>query len=173
VHRDLKPANVFAARSGGVVTWKIVDFGVAKRSGPDATITAGHFVGTPGYMAPEQARGEDVDHRADVYALGVMAYRMLTGRPVVTPAATPAMLIEVCFRVPPRPLELPLDVQLVLALALAKDPASRFASAGELARCLAAAAAGELPPEVRARATEHLARFPWGASLDGDPSTQA
>src|SRR5205823_10091321 len=125
VHRDLKPANVFAASTGGTVTWKILDFGVSKVFAPDATLTAGQVVGTPGYMAPEQARGESVDRRADVYALGVIAYRLLTGRPAVMPGDVPQMLHEVVFRMPPQPSTLaniPPPIEAVLAIALAKSP---------------------------------------------------
>src|SRR5213078_4696208 len=83
VHRDLKPHNVFLAEDGGLRRWKILDFGVSK-SGGSGTLTQGHVVGTPAYMAPEQARGEDVDHRADVYSLAAIIFRAITGHPVFT-----------------------------------------------------------------------------------------
>jgi serine/threonine-protein kinase len=170
VHRDLKPANLFAARSAGAVTWKILDFGVSKLSGHDATATAGQLVGTPGYMAPEQARGDELDRRADVYALGVVAYRMLAGRPAVLPADPPAMLHEVVYRMPPQPSQIArvsLEVEAVLAVALAKDPRDRFATAGELAAALAEAAAGVPSPYVLERATALIRRAPWGQWLRG------
>src|SRR5262249_31133523 len=75
IHRDLKPQNVFLAGT----TWKILDFGVSRLADTGDTLTAGHLVGTPAYMAPEQARGARVDHRADLYALAAIAYRCLTG----------------------------------------------------------------------------------------------
>ena len=83
VHRDLKPHNVFLAEQDGERRWKILDFGVSK-SGGSGTLTKGHVVGTPAYMAPEQARGEDVDHRADVYSLAAILYRSVTGHPAFT-----------------------------------------------------------------------------------------
>ena len=137
VHRDLKPANIFAAGTGDVIVWKVLDFGVSKLTGGDATLTLGQVVGTPGYMAPEQARGDKVDARADIYALGVVAYRLLTGTPAIVPGELPAMIHEVVYRMPPRPssvADLSPQVEAVLAVALAKSPADRFARAGELAR---------------------------------------
>src|SRR5262249_1793022 len=74
VHRDLKPHNVFYAEENGLRRWKILDFGVSK-SGGSGTLTRGHVVGTPASMAPEQARGTDVDHRADVYSPPATIYR--------------------------------------------------------------------------------------------------
>ena len=168
VHRDLKPANVFAVVRDGHVTWKVLDFGVSKRFGSDATMTSGHLVGTPGYMAPEQARGVDVDHRVDIYALGVMTYRLLTGRPVVVPGDTPAMLHEVVYRMPPQPsafVAVTPQLEAVLAVALAKDPDARFATAGEFAIALTAARAGTLSKEVEDRARAIVRRFPWGRWL--------
>jgi serine/threonine-protein kinase len=164
VHRDLKPANIFSATDG----WKILDFGVSKVFDGEASITTGHLVGTPGYMAPEQARGEPVDHRADVYALGVVAYRLLTGRPAVLPADAPAMIHDVVYRMPPEPSQLAdvsRAIEAVLAIALAKDPAHRFASAGELATALGDAAADRLTRELDDRADAILARAPWGHTL--------
>jgi serine/threonine-protein kinase len=84
VHRDLKSDNVFLARGRNGVHVKLLDFGLAKLAGNDPrAITktkTGIIVGTPHYMAPEQARGKPVDHRTDVYALGVLSYKMLTGK---------------------------------------------------------------------------------------------
>jgi eukaryotic-like serine/threonine-protein kinase len=165
IHRDLKPANLFAAETAGGVVWKILDFGVSKLSAGDATLTSGNVVGTPGYMAPEQARGDAVDRRADVYSLGVVAYRLLTGRPAVIPGDLPAMLHEVVYRMPPAPHEVaavPVLVEAVLAVALAKSPADRFATAGELAAAFAEAVAGFASPVVAERAAAILARTPWG-----------
>ncbi|HET9624425.1 MAG TPA: serine/threonine-protein kinase [Kofleriaceae bacterium] len=165
VHRDLKPHNVFFAEDGGVRRWKILDFGVSK-SGGSGTLTQGHVVGTPAYMAPEQARGEDVDHRADVYSLAAIVFRALTGHPVFTGKDVPSTLYEVVYRVPSRPsmlAELSDDVDRVLAIGLAKDPRDRFASALELARWLAAVHAG-LDADQRRRADELIARYPWGTS---------
>ncbi|HEX7702188.1 MAG TPA: serine/threonine-protein kinase, partial [Kofleriaceae bacterium] len=170
VHRDLKPANIFASKTEAGVTWKILDFGVSKLSSHDATVTAGQLVGTPGYMAPEQARGDEIDRRVDVYALGVVAYRLLTGRPAVMPADAPAMLHEVVYRMPPQPSQLGRvshAVESVLAVALAKNPADRFATAGDFAAALAEAAANVPSPYVLECAAVLVRRTPWGQWVRG------
>jgi serine/threonine-protein kinase len=166
VHRDLKPHNVFHAEDGGLRRWKILDFGVSK-SGGSGTLTQGHVVGTPAYMAPEQARGEDVDHRADVYSLAAIIYRAITGHPVFSGKDVPSTLYEVVYRAATRPsllAELPADVDRVLAIGLAKDPRDRFAFALELSRWFSAAVAQGLDPDQRRRADELIARQPWGVS---------
>ncbi len=167
VHRDLKPQNVFAARTGPAdddVTWKILDFGVSKLVSGDGSLTIGHAIGTPSYMSPEQARGDVIDHRSDLYSLGVIAYRALTGRPVVAAAEVMTMLHDVCHRMPPQPSavgDLAPALDDVLLVALAKDPGARFASARELADTLAAAAAGQTPVAVQVRATALLRSWSW------------
>jgi eukaryotic-like serine/threonine-protein kinase len=164
VHRDLKPHNVFFAEEGGLRRWKILDFGVSK-SGGSGTLTQGHVVGTPAYMAPEQARGEDVDHRADVYSLASIIFRSVTGHPVFTGKDVPSTLYEVVYRVAARPsLLAPLsaDVDRVLAIGLAKDPRDRFGFALELARWFSAAVTQGLDPDQRRRADDLIARYPWG-----------
>jgi serine/threonine-protein kinase len=167
VHRDLKPHNVFFAEEGGLRRWKILDFGVSKAGG-SGTLTQGHVVGTPAYMAPEQARGEDVDHRADVYALAAILFRAVTGHPVFTGKDVPSTLYEVVYRVPSRPSvlgALSADVDRVLAIGLAKDPRERFAFALELARWFSAAVGAGLDAEQRRRADELIERYPWGTKL--------
>jgi serine/threonine-protein kinase len=167
VHRDLKPHNVFFAEEGGLRRWKILDFGVSK-SGGSGTLTQGHVVGTPAYMAPEQARGEDVDHRADVYSLAAIIFRSITGHPVFTGKDVPTTLYEVVYRVPTQPSMLaPLsgDVDRVLAIGLAKDPRDRFAFALELARWFSAAVTQGLDLDQRRRADDLIARYPWATRL--------
>ena len=164
VHRDLKPHNVFFAEDGGISRWKILDFGVSK-SGGTGTLTRGHVIGTPAYMAPEQARGEDVDHRADVYSLAAILYRAVTGHPAFTGKDVPTTLYDVVYRVPTQPSILapvPTDVDRVLALGLAKDPRDRFATALDLATWLAAAIRDGLTAEQRQRADELMTKHPWG-----------
>jgi serine/threonine-protein kinase len=164
VHRDLKPHNVFHAEVAGHRTWKILDFGVSK-SGGSGTLTKGHVIGTPAYMAPEQARGEDVDHRADVYSLAAILYRSVTGHPSFTGKDVPSMLYDVVYRVPTQPsilTTLPGDIDRVLAIGLAKDARDRFATAAELARWFSLAAENELDPEQRRRADDVIAKYPWG-----------
>jgi eukaryotic-like serine/threonine-protein kinase len=151
VHRDLKPQNIFLDGA----TWKILDFGIARLEDLGDTLTSGHLVGTPAYMAPEQARGATVDHAADLYSLAAIAYRCLTGHAPFSGGELPDILYRV-VHTPPRPAsslaKLPPDVDLVLAIGLAKDPRDRFATAGELAAALADALTGSLPESVRARA---------------------
>ena len=162
VHRDLKPHNVFFAQPAEA--WKILDFGVSKVGGT-GTLTRGHVVGTPAYMAPEQARGEDVDHRADVYSLAAILYRSVTGHPAFASKDVPTTLYDVVYRIPTQPsilAALPGDVDRVLALGLAKLPADRFATALELAEWFALAIADQLTPEQRRRADELANKHPWG-----------
>jgi serine/threonine-protein kinase len=161
VHRDLKPQNLFRT-DGGV--WKILDFGVSKLQSAGATLTQGEAVGTPHYMAPEQARGGEVDLRTDLYALGAIAYRALTGHQPFKGRETTAILIALLDQMPVRPGALaPLsdDIDDVLAIALAKDPASRFATAGELTAAMRDALAGRLDPSLRSRAATLLEHNPW------------
>ena len=164
VHRDLKPHNVFSAEGGDARVWKILDFGVSK-SGGTGTLTKGHVIGTPAYMAPEQAKGEDVDHRADVYSLAAILYRAITGHPAFTGKDVPTTLYDVVFRIPTQPsmlVPLPADVDRVLGIGLAKLPADRFATASELAAWFAAAVDDGLTHDQRRRADDLLGRHPWG-----------
>ncbi len=161
VHRDLKPHNVFLGAEG---LWKILDFGVSK-SGGSGTLTQGHVIGTPAYMAPEQARGEDVDHRADVYSLAAILYRAVTGHPAFTGKDVPTTLYDVVYRVPTQPsmlVQLPADVDRVLALGLAKDARDRFSTAIELATWFTSATREELTAEQQRRANDLMAKHPWG-----------
>ncbi|HEX3761756.1 MAG TPA: serine/threonine-protein kinase, partial [Kofleriaceae bacterium] len=112
VHRDLKPHNLFLCDDGSAAggsaggaagVWKVLDFGVALLGDSSGTLTRGAAIGTPAYMAPEQARGEAVDHRADLYALGAVIYRCLTGRVPFVARDTPALLYAVVHVMPVRP----------------------------------------------------------------------
>jgi serine/threonine-protein kinase len=164
VHRDLKPHNVFYAEAQGERRWKILDFGVSK-SGGSGTLTKGHVVGTPAYMAPEQAKGEDVDHRADVYSLAAILYRSVTGHPAFAGKDVPSTLYDVVYRVPTQPsilASIPTDVDRVLAIGLAKSPEHRFETAAELARWFTLAIDNGLDPDQRRRGDEVIARYPWG-----------
>ncbi|MGE3907914.1 MAG: protein kinase [Chloroflexota bacterium] len=133
LHRDIKPANVMV-EPGDVLT--LTDFGIA-RAGESSQLTATHMViGTPEYMSPEQARGDPVDKRSDLYALGVLFYEMLGGRPPFSAASTPSLLY-LHVHEPPPPLhhlrpDLPRGLSDVLVKALAKDPQDRFQSSHEL-----------------------------------------
>jgi serine/threonine-protein kinase len=162
-HRDLKPQNLFAAGD----TWKVLDFGVAALAEHTGTLTRGGIVGTPHYMAPEQARGTKVDVRTDLYALGAIAYRALTGRNPFGGTDAPAILYSVVHTMPVAPTalaELPADFDRWAALALAKDPAARWGSGAELAAQLGDALRGELSETSRAAAERVLAHMPWRTS---------
>jgi serine/threonine-protein kinase len=160
IHRDIKPQNLFHDR-----VWKILDFGVATLAEENSgTLTQGGIIGTPSYMAPEQAQGKRLDGRADLYALAAVAYRCATGRHPFSGADTPALLYAVVHKMPPRPGDtapLPPDVDHWFALALAKAPDDRFATGDELAHTLDAALAGELDPKLRKRAEVLLRKLPW------------
>ena len=166
VHRDIKPSNIFATGDGVDRVWKLLDFGASKWSDGEATLTRDNIVGTPGYMAPEQAMGKKVDVRSDVYALGVILYRLVTGVPAVVPSDVPSMLQEVAFRMPPQPSKrgkVSSSIETVLAVALAKNSAQRFASAGELALAFSKAVDGRLGLDIVQRAEAVLVALPWGA----------
>ena len=159
IHRDLKPQNIFLAGD----TWKILDFGVSRATDHGDTLTAGHLVGTPAYMAPEQARGARVDHRADLYALAAIAYRCLTGHALFSGGDIADVLYRVVHTQPRRPssiASLPRDVDLALAIGLAKNPDDRYATAAELTSAITAALDNKLtePWRSRARALEAWSR---------------
>jgi serine/threonine-protein kinase len=170
VHRDLKPQNLFLAQQNAAAPlWKILDFGVSRLAGSSGTLTMDLIVGTPGYMSPEQAAGgKEVTHRSDVFSFGAVLYRALTGQPPFSGPDTPQILYQVVYRSPARPSQLvpglPPDVEIVLAIALAKDPAERFASALEMADALRSASRGTLDPSFRVHAQTLLAALPWGHS---------
>lgn len=139
IHRDLKPANVLIDQDGRP---RVTDFGLAKRSQVDSQLTAtGQVVGTPQYMAPEQARdSKDVGPPADVYALGAILYFLLTGRPPFTADNLTDLLIKVVSE-SPAPLrsaraDVPSDLEELCLRCLAKKPAERFPDAEALAAAL-------------------------------------
>jgi hypothetical protein len=156
-HRDLKPANVLYSADGSP---KVGDFGLAKVESSDLTDT-GAVLGTPTYMAPEQAAGrtKEVGHPADVYALGAMLYELLTGRPPLRGETAMDTIQLVLTREPARPARqapgVPHDLDAVVMKCLEKDPRNRYATAAELATDLASWSAG-LP--VRARRQTPLYR---------------
>ncbi len=165
LHRDLEPSNIFRAQAGDRRVWKLLDFGVAKRLGQDLTLTTGDVLGTPGYIPPEALTGGPVDPRGDVFSLAAVTYRALTGaRPFR--GRGHALLISTLEDMPERPSRwpgVPEPVDAVLAVALAKEPGGRFATAGGFADALAGALQGTPSLAVAERAGRVLAARPWGS----------
>jgi serine/threonine-protein kinase len=142
VHRDLKPENIFLARlPDGRVQPKLLDFGIAKlKNARDLRLTsAGSVVGSPLYMAPEQARGEDVDERADIWALCVVLYEAISGRPPFYGDDRAQVMHAVATLAPENPKDCGLDAALwsVLERGLAKRRDDRWSNMEELGRTLA------------------------------------
>jgi len=137
VHRDLKPANILLTPDG---TPKVTDFGIARAAELSNMTASGMVLGTPNYMSPEQAQGQRVDARSDLYSLGCVLYQMLTG---VLPfeSATPYEVIRQHIEAAPRPLrqlrpEIPAAVEQLVSRCLEKDPNRRYRSAAQLAQAI-------------------------------------
>ena len=164
VHRDLKPQNLFLADDPLPRGWRILDFGLSKMVGEGSELTQNRLIGTPIYMAPEQAQGHAVDHRTDLYSLAAVAYRCLTGTPPVGNGNFAAVVHAVVHLMPVRPgalAELPADIDAALQVGLAKSPADRYTSAAELTEALRDAARGHLSSSLRERAVKLAATHPW------------
>lgn len=137
IHRDIKPRNLFRHQpEQGPPIWKILDFGMARLADDEGNLTQGNIVGTPSYMAPEQAQGGKVGPAVDIYALGAVAFRALTGEPPFRGTDMGTILYRVIHTEPPRASKLaglPTAVDAVFARALSKSPSDRPSSATELA----------------------------------------
>lgn len=141
VHRDVKPANVLVEGVPPAERAYVTDFGISRlRAAGSSVTTTGEFLGTADYVAPEQIRGDPVDHRADVYSLGGLAYFLLTGEPPFPDRSQPAKLVAHVNALRPAPSRLvpalSRSVDGVIARAMAVDPESRYASASEFAAAL-------------------------------------
>ena len=134
VHRDVKPANVMLLESGDP---KMMDFGIAKLVAEGHATSTGHLLGTPLYMAPEQAQGEAVDARTDIFSLGAIAYSLLTGKRAFQARSIPTILARVLHHDPPPPSTLaaglPPAIDDLVARAMAKSPAARYSTAKAMA----------------------------------------
>jgi len=171
IHRDLKPANVLLEGGKRVI---VVDFGMAKivtGGGTGTTALTAHNMvfGTPEYMAPEQARGDELDARCDVYATGVMLYELLTGS-VPFSGATPLNVLTAHLTVPPPPpssknpaRKIGPALEAVVLHAIAKDPAARYATADELSAAIV---------HARARPDDVDSVRPGTYRIDGDADSQ-
>lgn len=155
VHRDMKPENVFLAGEDGQV--KVLDFGISKVGDNNSSLTrTGMVMGTPDYMPPEQAKGQRVDRRADIYAVGAILYRALTGRKPFDESDQMATLTAVLVQEPKRPRTLnaaiPAGLEVVVQRAMAKDPRERYQTMLEFEQDLAAFDDGSLEPSGKALA---------------------
>jgi hypothetical protein len=177
IHRDIKPGNIWLESTTNRV--KILDFGLARSVDDRAHLTqSGAIVGTPAYMSPEQARGEAVDHRTDLFSLGCLLYRLVTGRVPFEGSSTMAVLSALALTDPKPVRELNPDVPPALAelihRLLAKEPKQRPASANEVVQALqriagtlsvpsadATLAGAEVPKEQRSRPRR---RWPWAVA---------
>ncbi|MBK7580327.1 MAG: serine/threonine protein kinase [Myxococcales bacterium] len=165
VHRDVKPENVILLGDPSMPSIKMVDFGISKMDEGAGLTKTGVVMGTPAYMAPEQARGDRVDARADIYAAGAILYRALTGRKPFEGLDQMATLTAVLCEEPPRPRSLapamPEALELMIQRAMAKDPGERLLRIEELDAGLASFD----HPEAT------TGRSPWNAAARGDDKT--
>jgi serine/threonine-protein kinase len=178
IHRDMKPENIYIVEDGTKV--KILDFGIAKvvRADSNTNLTkTGTVFGTPNYMAPEQALGRKIDHRADVYAMGIILYQMATGRLPFEADSFVAILTQHVTAPPPPPRtvaaperEIPAELEQLILKAIAKDPAERFQDMGEMVAALLAvrrSLVGDAPLQSALR----LSRIrPPSAPISAEPS---
>ena len=148
VHRDIKPANIMVLASGEP---KIMDFGIAKLETGELT-AGGNVLGSPSYMSPEQAAGEKVDARSDLFSLGAVLYELLTGHKAFGGASVPAIVASLAHQDPPPATmlvpELPPEVDTVVARALAKSRADRYPTGKAFAEDIEDVLGGRWPRHV-------------------------
>jgi eukaryotic-like serine/threonine-protein kinase len=153
VHRDLKPQNIVLSRKRSELVIKLIDFGIAKVKEPGLSplTRSGELVGTPSFMSPEQAKGEDVDARSDIFCAGVLFHRLLTGNNPFAAANYHSLLHRIATAEPELAPELTPEVRSYIERCLAKDPVSRFQTAREALAELALLS--DWPRRQEARAT--------------------
>ena len=138
VHRDIKPGNIMLV---GERHAKIMDFGIARMKSSNVRTQSGTMMGSPKYMSPEQVGGHPVDHRSDIFSLGVLLYEMVSGQPAFS-AGNLGELLNAIMRAAPVPLaelrpDIPASIDTVVARAMQKNPGARYQDAAEMARDLA------------------------------------
>ncbi|MFZ5896900.1 MAG: serine/threonine-protein kinase [Myxococcota bacterium] len=185
VHRDLKPQNVFLLgdRSRGAAACpdvKILDFGLSRflDAGDGSLTKTGYIMGTPAYMAPEQAKGLRVDQRVDVYGVGAILYTALTGRPPFEADTPQATVLAVVSSEPPRPRSLvpsiPVSVELLLERALAREPADRYPDMKALLAAVESIVADSPLTTPEVAQAPNLARVTHALGMEGaDDAAQA
>jgi serine/threonine protein kinase/formylglycine-generating enzyme required for sulfatase activity len=176
IHRDLKPSNIHLGTDSrtGKPTVKLIDFGLARPVNREIEITkSGELLGTPAYMSPEQARGKKVDHRTDLYSLGVILHQLATGKlpydsadegvmAILTELATPEPLTSVAKRTE----KLPPSLAKLIDRLLAKDPANRPASADEVMKILKGSLNEKVDPNTSSNGTAVVASEPFVSISD-------
>jgi hypothetical protein len=178
VHRDVKPANVLIAPEDGAWHAYLTDFGLTKRTTSQSAMTeTGLFIGTIDYASPEQISGNPVDARTDIYSLGCVLFEELTGRPPYRRESNVATMYAHAHEPPPSVREvapgLPPALDSVVQRAMAKDPADRYPSAGDLARAAAAATEGKAVAEPERSVAAGAAAPGRGASTVLAPRADA
>jgi len=178
VHRDIKSGNIMLSTDGEV---KVMDFGLAKFRGGSQVTKVGTTVGTAAYMSPEQARGDEVDHRSDIWSFGIVLYEMLTGKPPFKSDYEQAVVYSILNEQPEslqvaRP-DVPAGLRAVAEKALQKAPGDRYQSMGEVVEALAGSpeesgsdrpvSGGMQPETTRAKAPGVLALKPMSVAIKG------
>ena len=176
LHRDIKPSNIIACERGGVYdVAKLLDFGLVQTTGlgqdADKLTVVGSVVGSPPYMAPEQATGRaDLDGRADVYSLGGVAYYLVTGQPPFVKETAMEMMLAHAYETPKPPSEVrpdvPRDLEEVILRCLKKKPDERYPDADSLEKALARCADANGWTEEDAAAWWAEARFEEAPGTD-------